>query len=237
MYVDKLNAYASILQRLASLHCSPYEMSGGEYDHVGTLYHLHSLAYLEFLVGRGEHRHRGTSETEIYRTVVSCRGYSGRFGLVIVARVDYHHSGKHLHKAQIFHHLMSGAILPEGYPGMRGGYLDIGTRISHRLTHLIVNASRHELGERPYERYLAGGSQTRTDAYHVSLGYTGLKKAIGKLFPESVHLEGAGKVGTHGDHIAALAPRLQQTGTETGTSIFLLCIFKSFHREQFLIHA
>ena len=81
---------------------------------------------------------------------------------------------------------MRRAVLADGQTAVRTDNLDIETRICDRVAHLLISAAGGEHGEGIGKRHLAAGGQTGSNADHIGLSDTDVKKLVGKRLGKAV---------------------------------------------------
>ena len=233
-HVQHLGADSLCLEGLCGLQGLPYQMAGGNQGHVLTRIQIVDLAYLEGLVRIGEIGHGRAAETKIDGAHHTRCGQSGLHGLVVVAGHKHGHAGQGAHQGQVFHGLVRGAIFTKGYSRVGRSELDVGVAVGYFLTHLVVHAAGHELGEGAAERHFAGKGEAGCDAYHVGFRDAALNESFGEFLGKGIHLQGAFKVCSEGNHIGVLAACEHEACTESAAGIFLSGICILLHTSNLL---
>ncbi len=143
------------LQLLCCFQGFPYKVSGCYKADIATFIQDKCLAYFEWHIFCYENRYFWTTETDVNRTVILCRSNCCCHRLIVVAWIQNHHIRQHLHQSQIFQYLVRCSILSQCNAGMRTSYFNIGVRISHCLTYLVVNSSCSKSRKTACKGYLA----------------------------------------------------------------------------------
>ena len=229
MYVNNFCADTLLGEFVGGLEGVPYEVAGGDEGDIGAFVHHHGLADDERLVGGGEVRNGGASETEIDGSDVLGSGEGGLLGLVVVAGVDHHHVREHLHQAEVLHHLVGGAVLAHGDTGVGGGDFHVKVGVGGHHTDLVIDAAGDETCEGAGERHFAAEGETGGDADHVGFRDAGLDEPFGKFLDKITHLETADHIGAEGENIGVAVTRFQQARTEAGTGILKVVTYKRLH--------
>ena len=207
----------------------PYEVAGGDEGDVGAFVQHQGLADDKRLVGGGEVRNGRAAESEIDGSDVLGGGEGGLLGLVVVAGVDHHHVGKHLHEAEVLHHLVGGAVLAHGDAGVGGSDFHIEVGVGGHHADLVIDAAGDETREGTGERHFAAEGEAGGDADHVGFRDAGLDEPFGEFLDKITHLEAADHIGAEGENIGVAATRFQQARTEAGTGIFKVVTYKRLH--------
>jgi hypothetical protein len=170
-----------------------------------------ALPIREFLIFRGKYWPGRTSEPQVNRSLIFCDSECCCFGLVIIARVDDHHTGQHTHHTDIFENLVGSSVFTERQTSVRCAYFDIFMGIGHTLTDLVATRPVEKLAKVPVKGIFPAVARPAAIPTMLASGNTHLKKALGELFFKVLHLERFQQVGSEANHPGVLA-----TGFEGG---------------------
>ena len=84
---------------------------------------------------------------------------------------------------------MSGTILAQGQPRMRGTNLHVLLAVGDALSDLVIHPTRGEIGECPGEWDFPTDGHASCDPHHVGLGDADLEKTIREGALEGIHLQ------------------------------------------------
>src|ERR1043165_6869342 len=218
VYVYQFYRKTFRFQLLCGFNGFPNQMTGSEDGNIVAFIHHNSLT--EFKASfRHKNRPCRATEAQINRSDMFCRSYRGFLGLIVIAGINNHHTGQHLHKADVFQYLVRGSVFAQRNTGVRSSYLYILATISHALADLVINTTGSKVGEGSSERNFAADGHTRCNTDHVRFGYTHLHITLGELLDKLIQFQRTRKVGTQGYHVRILSSKFQNTDTKTRTGV------------------
>ena len=231
--VDDFSIDALLTKHVGGLQCGEHQMPGGENAHVRAFLHYFGFSDDERLVLFREVRHCGTTETDINGADVLGRRDGRHFGLVVVAGIENHHVGQHLHQSEVFHHLVRCAVLTHSDASVRSSDFDIQVGICHRHADLVIHTTRNEPGECAGERNLAAQCQTCGNADHVGLRDAALDETFRMGCLEIAHLHAPRDIRCEYEDVFVVLRRFYQAGSEPRTGVFHCIFFNILHAKKF----
>ena len=116
--VDHLSTNAFLAEHGFCYDSFPYQMACSENRYIAAINHFPSFTDLKFLICRRKYRPAWSSKAEVYGAFKFCNRKGSSLGLIVVARVDHRHVGKHFHHAQIFQDLVGCTIFSQSQSGV-----------------------------------------------------------------------------------------------------------------------
>ncbi len=133
--------------------------------------------------------------------------------LEIVGRLDHRHRRQRSHQRDVLQAHLRVAVLADADARVAADHAHVGRRIADRHPDL-VEARRHEAGERTAERHLARQRQARRDAQHVRLRDPHLEEALRELLGELLRPRALRQVGFQHDQLGVRLAQADQRVAE-----------------------
>ena len=187
MNINHLRVNTLLRQSMSSFNRLPYHMTCCENRNILPLIQHQCLPDFKWHVFWDKNGPFWTTKTQITRAIVFGNRHSGSLGLIVITRIDDHHSWQHLHQPKIFQNLVRCSILSQRQPRMRSTNLHILMTVSHTLPNLIIHAACCEIRKSSSKRNFTARSQTCRCANHVRLRNPRLNETLREFIFEGIH--------------------------------------------------
>ncbi len=233
MNIQEIHSYSLCFENFCRLNRLPDKVSGGNYGDIGSLIEMQCFSDFENLLFGSKVGYSRASEPQINGTLPGCCCDGGRFGLVVVARIDYYHIGEHPHKSDILEDLVRSPIFAESDTGVGCGYFDVGFRVANRLSDLIIYPACGKICKCARKGNIAADCKSCRHSYHICLGDATLEKSFRMSFCKSTHLYRARQICAERNYFGVGSTEMRKTRSKTRTGILISCIDIFFHSINF----